>query len=70
MQSNYQDKPGFIHLQGVTSAYLNFREALNLGKNDNPEMETVLFVMCIHNFGPYVGFRLNTQSYSAHHNEN
>jgi hypothetical protein len=31
-------KPGFIYLQGMTSAYLNFRQALRLGRNVDPTM--------------------------------
>jgi len=33
-------------------------------------MKQVLFVICMHNYGPFAGFRLNNDNYSAHHQEN
>ena len=65
-----EEKPGFIYLQGMTSAYLNFRQALRLGRNVDKSMQQVLIVICLHNYGPFAGFRLNTKNYSAHHIEN
>lgn len=54
----------------MTSAYLNFRQALRLGRNIDKSMQQVLIVTCLHNYGPFAGFRLNTKNYSAHHIEN
>lgn len=65
-----EEKPGFVYLQGMTSAYLNFREALRLGRNVDPSMRQVLIAICMHNYGPVAGFRLNSDKYSAHHLEN
>lgn len=54
----------------MTSAYLNFREALKLGRSLDPSMRQVLFVICMHNYGPFAGFRMNNNNCSAHYAEN
>ena len=59
----------FIKLQGTTSTSENFKIALDFAKTQDPTKQMVLFVICIHNFYKYTGFRMNTLEYSAHPDE-
>lgn len=51
------------------TAYKSYQTAFRLGNNSNPNFKQVLFVICMHNYGPFAGFRLNTENYSAHPHE-
>ena len=76
------ETPGFLSMQGCISVYQSFRNALSFGKTNDKYMSTVLFVFCMQNYVadlpystdriedfPFSGIRLNSPSYSAHHNE-
>ena len=56
-------------MQGPTVAFENVNAALKY--NDSPENgeKTILFVMCMHNYFHFNGFRLGHPKYSAHHEE-
>ena len=41
-------------------------QALNHINAPMQKHDSVLFVICVHNFRPYTGFRLNNELYSAH----
>lgn len=56
------------------SATDNIRFAIQnaLIYKDNDKYTPTIFIICFHNFScwyPYYGFRMNLQSYSAHHHE-
>ena len=76
------DIPGFVSLQGCISVYESFRTALSYGKNEDEKLFTVVFVFCMQNYVadlpystdriedfPFSGIRLNSPSFSAHHQE-
>ena len=68
-----QDKygnPDFIKLQGSTSTSEDYRVALRFANTTDPKKQLVLFVFCIHNYrNGFNGFRLNSDSFSAHPGE-
>lgn len=57
---------GSVHLPSFTRAYENICTALNTVNAPLQKFDTVLYVICVHNFRPYTGFRLNNEKYSAH----
>ena len=56
-------------MQGMLTAYKSYQAAFRLGNNCNPNFKQVLFVTCMQNYGPFAGFRLNHENYSAHPHE-
>ena len=72
---NNRSIAGHIKLRGIMSATDNMRMALMSSlaqKGINDSLIPTLFVICFHNFScwyPYYGYRMNQQSYSAHHHE-
>lgn len=64
-----ENKPSFVQMQGTLTAYRSYQTAFRLGNNSNPNFNQVLFVICMHNYGPFAGFRLNNENYSAHPHE-
>ena len=69
---NNRSIAGHVKLRGIMSATENFRIAVMNSQTTEPDKFPTLFVFCFHNFScwyPYYGFRMNQQSYSAHHFE-
>lgn len=64
------DKPGYVFMHGCTATSFSFKEGLNLCRTIEDDTKLVLFVMLMHNYLPFNGFRPNKPQYSAHHVEN
>lgn len=69
---------GFVNLPGSTSTSESFKVALQFAKLDDESSGavinssthySVLFVICIHNYNGFRGFRMNSSIFSAHPNE-
>ena len=65
-----------IKLPGVTSTSLSYKVALNFAKfpkdsidHHDEDLSSVLYVICLHNYEKYDGFRMNSALYSAHSEE-
>ena len=68
------DMAGTICMPGMTSTSESFKVAMNFAKQpagtDNPmNLQSVLFVICLHNYHGFYGLRLNSAMYSAHPEE-
>ena len=60
------DSPGYIHLPGTTLTSESFKVALDFARApanesaDSLPLHSVLFVICLHNWGGFNGFRMNS----------
>ena len=60
------DISGYIHLPGATSTLESFKVALDFARApanesaDSLPLHSVLFVICLHNFYGFTGFRMNS----------
>ena len=60
------DSPGYIHLPGATSTSESFKVALDFARApanesaDSLPLHSVLFVICLHNWEGFTGFRMNS----------
>ena len=68
------DCVGYVNLRGTTSTSESYRTALNFARP--PKQPTKEFIMlstlkviCIHNYGGFNGFRMNSALFSAHPGE-
>ena len=63
---SYIGKPGYIHLPGATSTSESFKVALDFARApanesaDSLPLHSVLFVICLHNWNGFAGFRMNS----------
>ena len=62
-------------MPGVTSTSESFKVALDFAKlpaeqtGDATDLHSVLFVICLHNYRGFHGFRMNSAMFSAHPEE-
>ena len=69
------DSPGCIHLPGATSTSESFKVALDFARAPpsqsaaSEQLHSVLFVICLHNYERFNGFRMNSAMFSAHPEE-
>ena len=65
---------GYVNLPGSTSTSESFRVALQFAKapldaDERSNLRSTLFVICIHNYGGFNGFRMDSALFSAHPGE-
>ena len=72
---DFIDRPGYIYLPGATSTSESFKVALDFARapsnqsSDSLPLHSVLFVICLHNYEGFAGFRMNSAMFSAHPEE-
>ena len=68
MRKELENLAGYVNLRGVQSTSMSFKIALEFAMPGKPVdgMVPTLFVVCIHNYTGYEGFRLNSAFHSAH----
>ena len=65
----------YVYLPGMTSTSESFKVAMDFAKlpagqaADATDLHSVLFVICLHNYRGFKGFRMNSSMFSAHPEE-
>ena len=68
MRKEFENLAGFVNLRGAQSTSMSFKVALEFAMPGKlvDGMVPTLFVVCIHNWFGYQGFRLSSAFHSAH----